>query len=105
MTAVFHPEFPHDIRKFEAEYARISVGLGNRFRSEVDDAIENIKQVPERAGHFLSQTSLGAAVSRRRNLRSFPFFILYSLVGDRILFGAVIPSRSDPLTWLRRFAE
>jgi len=41
MTAVFHPEFPHDIHKFEAEYARISVGLGNRFRSEVDDAGKN----------------------------------------------------------------
>jgi len=42
---------------------------------------------------------------RRRNLRGFPFFVLYGVLGDRLLFGAVIPSRSDPLTWLARFGQ
>jgi hypothetical protein len=39
---------------------------------------------------------------RRRNLRAFPFFILYGVTGDRLIIGAVIASRSDPLTWLSR---
>ena len=37
------------------------------------------------------------------NLRAFPFFVHYGVVGDRLVFGSVIPSRSDPLTWLTRF--
>jgi len=40
---------------------------------------------------------------RRRNLRGFPFFVLYGFTGDRLLLGSLIPSRSDPLTWLTRF--
>ena len=40
---------------------------------------------------------------RRRNLRAFPFFILYGVTADTVIFGSVIPSRSDPLTWLTRF--
>jgi hypothetical protein len=30
-------------------------------------------------------------------------FLLYGVVDERLLFGAVIASRSDPLTWLTRF--
>src|SRR5437867_3981690 len=50
MKVVFHPEFPADIRKFEAQYARISEGLAARFRRETDDAVEMIKSCPGRAG-------------------------------------------------------
>jgi hypothetical protein len=103
MKVLFHPEFPADIRKFEAQYARISEGLASRFRRETDDAVEAIKSAPERAGHFLSVGSSIVKELRRRNLRSFPFFVLYGAQGDRLIFGAVIPSRSDPLTWLPRF--
>ncbi len=39
---------------------------------------------------------------RRRNLRSFPFFILYGATDDMLIFGGIIPSRSDPVTWLAR---
>ena len=40
---------------------------------------------------------------QRRNLRAFPFFILYGVMDDAVIFGSVIPSRSDPLTWRTRF--
>jgi hypothetical protein len=40
---------------------------------------------------------------RRRNLRAFPFFVLYGFTGDKLVLGSVIPTRSDPLTWLSRF--
>ncbi len=33
----------------------------------------------------------------------FPFFVLYGVSEDSLIFGSVIPSRSDPLTWLTRF--
>ena len=103
MKAVFHPEFPKDIRKFEGEYARISEGLSQRFRQEVDAAVNAVKSSPTSAGHFLNLGSTVVTDLRRRNLKAFPFFILYGILGDQLIFGSVIPSRSDPLTWLTRF--
>jgi hypothetical protein len=104
MKVVFHPEFPKDIRKFEGEYVQISEGLSQRFRQEVDSAVEAIKSSPTSAGHLLSLGSVIVPDLRRRNLKAFPFFVLYGVVDDQLIFGSVIPSKSDPLTWLTRFA-
>ena len=103
MRVIFHPEFPKDIRKFEADYTSISDGLAARFRQEIDEAVEAIKASPGGAGHFLNLGSSVVTELRRRNVRAFPFFVLYGVIGDRLIFGSVIPSRSDPLTWLTRF--
>lgn len=103
MRVSYHPEFPKDIRKFEADYTQISDGLASRFRQEIDGAVDAIKASPNSAGHFLNIGSSIVPELRRRNLRAFPFFILYGVAGDRLIFGSVIASRSDPLTWLARF--
>jgi hypothetical protein len=103
MTVLFHPEFPNDIRKFESGYAQISPGLAVRFLNEIEAAVEAVKTSPGSAGHFLNLGSALVPELRRRNLKAFPFFILYGVTGDRLIFGSVIPSRSDPLTWLTRF--
>lgn len=104
MRVTFHPEFSPDIRRFEAQYSRISVGLAARFRNEVLQAIEAVKRSPTSAGHFLA-TAAARSELRRRNLRSFPFFVMYGFTGEELFFGSVIPSRSDPLTWLSRSPE
>ena len=103
MRVIFHPEFAKDIRRFEAEYSQISDGLAARFRNEVDHAIDAIKSSPRAAGHFLNVGSSIVSELRRRNLKSFPFFVLYGYAGDQLFIGSIIPSRSDPLTWLSRF--
>jgi hypothetical protein len=103
MRVFFHPEFPTDIRRFDAEYAQLSDGLAKRLRQEIDDAVEAITSSPSAAGHYLNLGSTLVPELRRRNLRAFPFFVLYGVAGDRLIFGALIPSRSDPLTWLTRF--
>jgi hypothetical protein len=103
MRVLFHPEFPRDIRRFEAEYARISNGLAKRFRHEAARAVDAIKQSPSGAGHFLNVGSSIVPQLRRRNLQAFPFFVLYGVTEDQLVFGSIIPSRSDPLTWLCRF--
>jgi hypothetical protein len=102
---LFHPEFGNDILRFEAEYSRISPGLGSRFRSEIDLALAAIQRSPGSAGQYLQCGSKVIQQLRRRNLRSFPFFILYGRAPDRLVFGSVIPNRSDPLTWLTRFSN
>ncbi len=103
MRVLYHPDFPKDIRKFEAEYGRVSPGLAARFRKEVDDALEAIKAGPQAAGHFVQVGSSVVRECRRRNLRAFPFFVLYGVAGEQLVIGSLVPSRSDPLTWLARF--
>lgn len=103
MKAVYHPDFPKDIRKFEVEYRQLSIGLGTRFRQAVDEALTAIQAAPNAAGHVLHTGSQVVPEFRRRNLRSFPFFILYGLMEETLIIGSLVPSRSDPLTWLIRF--
>src|SRR5687768_9710427 len=105
MKVMFHLEFPKDIRKFEAEYKRISEGLSARFRLKVDEAIQAVQRSPQGAGHYLQVESTVVRSFRRRNLRGFPFFILYGVGEQSLMFGSLIPSRSDPLTWLSRFDD
>jgi hypothetical protein len=102
MTFVYHPEFPQDIKKFEAQYREISQRLGHRFRAEVEKAIQRVKESPNSAGHFLDTGSQIVKEVRRRNLKSFPYFVLYGVSGDTLVFRSRIPSASDPLTWLKK---
>jgi hypothetical protein len=101
MTFSYHPEFPRDIKKYEGQYRQISGALGLRFRTEVEKAIEAIKSSPGAAGHFLNTGSQIVKEVRRRNLTSFPFFVLYGVSDDVLVFRSVIPSAADPLTWLK----
>ena len=104
MKIVYHPNFPKDIKYFEAQYHDISDRLAERFCVEVDDAIERIKTSPASAGHFLNTGSKIVKEVRRRNLSAFPLFVLYGLHDDLLVFRSVISSASDPLTWLSRIA-
>jgi hypothetical protein len=104
MRVKFHPDFSRDINRFEAQYSQVSDGLALRFRRDVLQAITTIKSSPTSAGHFLTTAAAGSNL-RRKNLRSFPFFVLYGFTGEELFFGSLIPSRSDPLTWLSRFPE
>lgn len=104
MRVLYHPEFPGDIRRHAARYADISPALEVRFRDEVEAAIAAIKASPTGAGHFVRTDVRIVRDIRRRNLTSYPFFILYGLHEDLLVFGSVIPSRSNPQAWLARFA-
>lgn len=105
MRVVYHPDFPKDIKRFEAQYGQVSPRLALRFRADVDNAIEHIKLSPNSAGHFLNTSSQVVKEVRRRNLSSFPFFILYGVHEDLLVFRSLIASASDPLTWLGRFQK
>ena len=105
MKVSYHPDFPKDIKRFEAQYREVSERLALRFRGAVDDAIEQIAASPGSAGHFVNTGSRIVTEVRRRNLSLFPFFILYGVSGDMLVFRSLIASASDPLTWLKRFPE
>lgn len=102
MKVRFHPEFPQELKRFEAEYGSISPGLAQRFRAEMLAAIDAVKASPSGAGHYVDTGSQIVREFRRRNLRSFPFFVLYGATDEMLIFGGIIPTRSDPVTWLAR---
>ncbi len=104
MTVLYHPEFAGDIRRFANQYGTISPRLEQRFRLEVDGAIAAIREDPSGTGHFVNTGSVILRQVRRRNLSIFPFFVLYGLTDTHLVFGSLIPSASDPLTWLNRFS-
>ena len=103
MKIRFHPEFWNDLGRIEADYSVTSVGLAKRFRGEVIAGVNTIKTSPGGAGHYLNTGLRVVREFRRRNLKAFPFFILYGFTGNLLIFGSVIPHRSDPLSWLVRF--
>lgn len=102
MTVLYHPEFPRDVRRFATKYAEISPKLEVRYRHQVDATIAAVLANPTGAGHFINMGSSILREVRRRNLEVFPFFVLYGLTDDQLVFGSLIPSASDPLTWLKR---
>ena len=103
MTVLYHPAFAGDIRRFATQYAAISPKLNEKFRRDVDAALVAIVANPGNAGHFVNTGSVIVRDIRRRNLETFPFFVLYGVVNDRLIFGSLIPSASDPQSWLARF--
>ena len=105
MRYQYHPEFSSDILRFTGQYGEISAKLQARFRSEIDEALMRIKSGPTNAGHFVNTGSQIVPDIRRRDLVSFPYFVLYGIHGDLLVFGSIIPSASDPLTWLARFSN
>lgn len=103
MIVLYHPEFAGDILRFATKYSEISPKLGIRFRHDIDAALVAVIASPTGAGHFINTGSRIMREVRRRNLSVFPFFVLYGQADDRLVFGSVIPSASDPLFWLKRF--
>ncbi len=89
MRLVYHPEFPKDIKRFEAQYQEVSGRLALRFRAEVDDAIERIKASPTSAGHFLNTGSKIVKEVRRRKLSAFPFS---SCMACMMIYWCFVPS-------------
>ncbi|WP_042724344.1 hypothetical protein [Chthoniobacter flavus] len=105
MRVLYHPEFAEDVRRFAGHYGEISLKLKQRFQNEIDMVLAQIKERPTSAGHILNTGSAIAADIRRKNLDSFPYFVLYGLHGDLLVFGSIIPTASDPLMWLKRFGK
>jgi hypothetical protein len=43
MRVLFHPGFPKDVRRFEAEYRKISEGFAARFHDEAVPSLEAVR--------------------------------------------------------------
>jgi|GEM_PF-616101 len=89
----------HDYELTASEQASL------RFRDEVDEAIDSITRFPAAAGHLVRRWFRMGIPHRRRNLKRFPFFIVYAYEPDRLIFLWLLPSRSNPQNWFRKSTE
>jgi len=84
-------------RHVSRDYARTaSEEVAHRFRNAVDEAIWAIARAPAAAGHLIHYPPDPKVAYRRRNLRTFPFFIIYSHEPKQITLLWLRASRSNP---------
>jgi toxin ParE1/3/4 len=98
MEIRFHRLAAREFREARSWYERRRPGLGDRFRAEVDRAVEQIAAAPDRPSPF-------RVWYRRLRIRRFPYTLYYRIYDDRIAFIlAVAHDRRRPWYWLRRRA-
>lgn len=73
-------------------YESQSAGLGRRMSSEIRDALAGILDFPE-AHPIVNFTH------RKRNLKKFPYGIVFRIDGEEVVFVAYFHLRSDPAKW------
>lgn len=95
MDLIYHRLAAKDAREIAQKYEFISDSLCDRFWSEFDQAIEAIQYHPERH-HF------DPSGKRRKNLKRFPYHILFEIRFDCIRVLVVRHHRRNPSYGLRR---
>jgi plasmid stabilization system protein ParE len=73
-------------------YDSQSEGLGHRMTGEIRDALAGILDFPE--AHPLFDSA-----HRKRNLKKFPYSIIFRIEGDEVVFVACFHLHSDPAKW------
>jgi plasmid stabilization system protein ParE len=81
-----------------AHYHEQRKGLGFRFSDEVKITIQRIVEYPE-AGSPLSKAT------RQRQVKRFPYSVIYYLGGDELVIVAVMHNRRAPSSWKNRISE
>jgi plasmid stabilization system protein ParE len=70
-------------------YVRKGSNLGERFVNEVEDVFDYIENYPE---HF----QVVYNEHRQRLLKSFPYVVIYKIIGNEVIVFSVFPAKSNP---------
>lgn len=76
-------------------YESRQLGLGDDFLVAVEDAIEDLREHPERYRRVHGDV-------RRALIRRFPYGVFYLVEAERIVVIAVFHARRDPRVWQDR---
>ena len=93
----FHPWFPSDISEAASWYEARKHGLGVEFCAAVRDCVDLIIADPE--SHSKIDTHL-----RYRQVKRFPYLVLFENDSSRLLMYAVIHAAKSPENWNERRA-
>jgi plasmid stabilization system protein ParE len=95
MRCEFHPQARVEYLEAVAYYEKRQAGLGARFVSEVESAIQRIVEAP------LRWRSIEGEI-RRCLTRIFPYGVLYAVESDYVLVLAVMHHSRKPGYWRNR---
>ena len=98
MKCAFHPDARLEYREAAAFYDTRQVGLGAAFTREIETAIEQILETPERF-RFIEQDV------RRCLARTFPYGVLYTVERDLVLIVAIAHGSREPGYWQERLSH
>ena len=94
----FHPEARFEYREAAAFYESRRPGLGAAFTREIEGAIEEILESPER-WRIVEQDV------RRHLAHIFPYGVLYTIESDFILIVAISHGSRKPGYWRARLSQ
>lgn len=94
----FHPDAKRELGDATAFYDSINYEIADQFITEVERTISRIEQYPE----AWSQLSSNA---RRCRVANFPYGIVYSIKGQKILIIAVMHLQRKPNYWSNRLSK
>lgn len=97
MRLEFHPEALAEYEFAVTYYEQHKAGLGSRFISSVESALQSILAAP------MTWSILEHDV-RRRLTRVFPYAVLYSVELDDVLVLAVMHCHQQPGGWRSRIS-
>ena len=89
MKLTYHPNVRRDLDEATQYYSQAGEKLANDFWSEITVALEEIRRFPTR--HHFDASGL-----RRKNLKRFPYHILFEILADRIRVIVVRHDRRNP---------
>ena len=95
MEPIFHPQATHDAREIEKQYADISQELANRFWTDLNEALNHVFDFPER--QYFDPSGY-----RRRNLKKFPYHILFEQRLDCVRVIVIRHHHRKPSFGMRR---
>ncbi|MEM9080645.1 MAG: type II toxin-antitoxin system RelE/ParE family toxin [Verrucomicrobiota bacterium] len=95
MDYLFHPLAAQEARIIESDYAEISGALADRFWLELNEAIDEVFEFPERQ-HF------DPSGYRRRNLKKFPYHILFEVRLECVRIMVIRHHARNPSFGMRR---
>jgi hypothetical protein len=92
---LFHPSFSSDISDAVIWYEARSYGLGVEFQAAVRDCVDSILADPE--SHSRIDEHL-----RYRQVKRFPYLVLFECDSHRLLMYAVMHAAKSPQQWNER---
>ncbi|WP_156469244.1 hypothetical protein [Cephaloticoccus primus] len=102
MKVIVHRRFTSEQQRVQHDYAlTASKEVCLRFREEIYEAMRSINLAPSAAGHPLPYPKNPKVAYRRRNLKRFPFFIIYAYEPGQLAFLWLLPTRSNPENWFK----
>ncbi len=98
MTIRFVEEAQREFLDAISDYEEARIGLGRRFRNEVDRCLLSIRKRPE-------LYRLRSEMYRRVNLRIFPYYIPYITREQTLWVVAAAHAGRKPLYWISHRSE